>query len=59
MTSKDEEDILIECRCGNKWWIDYSPTPEGCEDDIWRFWLGNEAGIWCDRDGNKVDPNKD
>lgn len=50
---KDEE-IIIECKCGKRWWIDYEPTPEGCELDPWRFWLGDVPGIWVDPDGNQV-----
>lgn len=49
-----EDDILIECKCGKKWWIDYTPTPDGCEEDVWRLWLDGVPGIWMDVDGNKV-----
>lgn len=54
--NQKNDDPMIECQCGKKWWIDYTPTPEGCEDDIWRIWVGDEPGIWVDPDGNKVDP---
>lgn len=49
------EDIIIECRCGKKWWIDYTPTPDECVGDIWRIWLDDAPGAWVDVDGNSVD----
>lgn len=48
------DDPLIECKCGKKWWIDYTPTPEGCEYDVWRIWVNGESGRWMDVDGNLV-----
>lgn len=56
--NQKNDDPMIECQCGKKWWIDYTPTPDGCEDDIWRIWIGDEPGIWVDPDGNKVTPDK-
>lgn len=47
-----KDDILIECKCGRRWWIDYDPTPEECAGDVWRLWIEGNAGAWIDVDGN-------
>lgn len=52
------EDILIECQCGEKWWIDYAPTPYDCVGDIWRLWVNDVPGAWIDVDGNPAKPNR-
>lgn len=48
------DDVLIECQCGKKWWIDYTPTPDECVGDVWRLWVDGESGRWMDVDGNLV-----
>lgn len=62
-SGSEKADIIIGCQCGKNWWLDYQPTPEGCEGDIWRLGtvvddngesLYIEWGAWVDQNGNEV-----
>lgn len=65
----DIDEIIIECICGQTWYMDYEPTPDTCVGDIWRLNLETihhlengdppersyDIGIWLDNEGNQVE----
>lgn len=67
------DDIVIECVCGETWYMDSEPTPETCVGDIWRLNMETTyhplngdppevsitVGIWIDQEGNQVEVWRD
>lgn len=53
------EDIYIQCVCGEEWNVDYDPAPSCCWGLMRRIKVGEFAtwGPWVDEDGKEIIPD--
>jgi hypothetical protein len=56
---EDDDEVLIECICGEIWYLEFDPTPVNCVGQTWRLGVQTkDDGIywahWIDNEGHPV-----